>query len=319
MAATKKWLNAAKARAMIDQIGSEPPAWLNIIERFGLHEAQKGKTPKHIPLPEDSLFQAYIHKHPQFRQQVVDLNSDNPSAMKLFVLAQAALIEKGHTQKQAYKVVEEEFSKAMTGSKQGPGQTALAAAQRHEETLLQDALRQRREIHGLPANLDSTPADQPFSFREPPSNASQASASQSDETKPLGFQPSTSIDMAQAISAAAKRPSSKWSPVQNSQTSQASSQSWRSTVSNASFRPQQNQRTAPAGFVQFGVQPQAPAAVEKKTSVAKKVSSIRVNNALVSQQAITSDTASDEGVMRFLAVRQQLLTGHHVWQQARVM
>lgn len=34
-------------------------------------------------------------------------------------------------------------------------------------------------------------------------------------------------------------------------------------MSNASFRPQQNQRTAPAGFVQFGVQPQAPAAVEK--------------------------------------------------------
>ncbi len=33
--------------------------------RFGLHEAQKGKTPKHIPLPEDSLFQAYIHKQPQ--------------------------------------------------------------------------------------------------------------------------------------------------------------------------------------------------------------------------------------------------------------
>jgi len=51
----------------------------------------------------------------QFRQQAVDLNSDNPSAIKLFVLAQAALIEKGHTQKQAYKIVEEEFSKAMTG------------------------------------------------------------------------------------------------------------------------------------------------------------------------------------------------------------
>ena len=51
----------------------------------------------------------------QFRQQAVDLNSDNPSAIKLFVLTQAALIEKGHTQKQAYKIVEEEFSKAMTG------------------------------------------------------------------------------------------------------------------------------------------------------------------------------------------------------------
>lgn len=51
----------------------------------------------------------------QFRQQAVDLNSDNPSAIKLFVLAQAALIEKGHTQKQAYKIVQDEFSKAMTG------------------------------------------------------------------------------------------------------------------------------------------------------------------------------------------------------------
>ncbi|DBB11279.1 hypothetical protein WJX82_004296 [Trebouxia sp. C0006] len=264
MAATKKWLNAAKARAMIDEFGSAPPPWLSLIERFGLHEAQKGKSPKHIPLPEDSLFQAYIHKHPQFRQQAVDLNSDNPSAIKLFVLAQAALIEKGHTQKQAYKIVQDEFSKAMTGSKQGPGQTALAAAQRHEENLLQDALRQRRDIYGLPANLDSTPTDQPFSFRKPPPDASQASASQPDETQPLGFQPSTSIDMAQAISAPAKRPSNKWTPVQNSQPDpQASAKFQRSTVSNASSRPQQNQRTAPAGFVQFGVKPQAPAAVEK--------------------------------------------------------
>lgn len=148
-------------------------------------------------------------------------------------------------------------------SKQGPGQTALAAAQRHEETLLQDALRQRRDIYGLPANLDSTPTDQPFSFRKPPSDASQASASQPDETQPLGFQPSTSIDMAQAVSAPAKRPSNKWSPAQNSQSPQASAKFQRSTVSNASVRPQQNQRTAPAGFVQFGVKPQAPAAVEK--------------------------------------------------------
>ncbi|DBB04284.1 hypothetical protein WJX77_006582 [Trebouxia sp. C0004] len=263
MAATKKWLNAAKARAMIDQ-GSEGPVWLSVIERFGLHEAQKGKSPKQIPLPEDSLYQAYIHKHPQFRQQALDLNSDNPSAIKLFVLAQAALIEKGHTKSQAYNIVEEEFSKAMTGSKQGPGQSALAAAQRHEETLLQDALRQRREVYGLPANLDSTPADQPFSFRTPPPDASQASASQSDETKPLGFQPSTSIDMAQALSAAAKKPPRKGSPVQNSQSPQASQQFQRSTVSNASIRPQQSQQTAPAGFVQFGVQPQAPAAVKKR-------------------------------------------------------
>ncbi len=69
--------------------------------------------------------------------------------------------------------------------------------------------------------------------------------------------------MAQAISAAAKKPFSKWPPVQNSQTPQASPQFQRSTVSNASVRPQQKQRTAPAGFVQFGVQPQAPAAVKK--------------------------------------------------------
>jgi len=34
MAATKKWLHAAKARAMIDQGGSEGPVWLNVIERY---------------------------------------------------------------------------------------------------------------------------------------------------------------------------------------------------------------------------------------------------------------------------------------------
>ena len=51
----------------------------------------------------------------QFRQQPLDLNSENPSAIKLFVLTQAALMEKGHSSKAAYKIVESEFSKAMAG------------------------------------------------------------------------------------------------------------------------------------------------------------------------------------------------------------
>ena len=52
----------------------------------------------------------------QFRQQPVDLNSENPSAIKLFVLTQAALIEQGHNRKDAYDIVESEFQEAMTGS-----------------------------------------------------------------------------------------------------------------------------------------------------------------------------------------------------------
>ena len=49
----------------------------------------------------------------QYRQHPLDLNSDNPSPMKLFVLAQAALMEKGHGRKEAYNIVEAEFNKAM--------------------------------------------------------------------------------------------------------------------------------------------------------------------------------------------------------------
>ena len=51
----------------------------------------------------------------QYRQHPLDLNSDNPSPMKLFVLTQAALMEKGHGRKEAYNIVEAEFNKAMGG------------------------------------------------------------------------------------------------------------------------------------------------------------------------------------------------------------
>ena len=51
----------------------------------------------------------------QYRQYPLDLNSDSPSPMKLFVLAQAALMEKGHGRKEAYNIVEAEFNKAMGG------------------------------------------------------------------------------------------------------------------------------------------------------------------------------------------------------------
>ena len=141
------------------------------------------------------------------------------------------------------------------------GHTALVAAQRHEETLLQDALRERREVFGLPANLqESAPADQPFSFRQAPSGTSQASAPQSEE--PAGFQPSTSIGMAQAISAApnAPPPARPSAHTQNAHGQQHHPESRRS--SGSSTGPQQDQRTAPAGFVQFGVTPQGPAAAK---------------------------------------------------------
>ena len=58
------------------------------------------------------MFDNYL----QFRQQPLDLNAENPSPMKLFVLTQAALMEKGHSRKAAYNIVEAEFNKALAGS-----------------------------------------------------------------------------------------------------------------------------------------------------------------------------------------------------------
>ena len=48
----------------------------------------------------------------QFLQQPLDLNSEQPPAIKLFVMAQVALMEQGHNRKTAYKLVEEHFRKS---------------------------------------------------------------------------------------------------------------------------------------------------------------------------------------------------------------
>lgn len=141
-------------------------------------------------------------------------------------------------------------------SKLGAGLTALASAQRQEETLLQDALKARRAQFGPPANLESAvPVGQPFSFRQPPRGAPQSMLPQSGQASPLGFQPSTKVDMTQAT--AARTPSDTASPAgsKGAKKLQQHQQSPGSSGSNANSPSQESQRGAPAGFVQFGVEP----------------------------------------------------------------
>ena len=142
--------------------------------------------------------------------------------------------------------------------KLGAGQTALAAAQRHEENLLQDALKNRRAAYGLPANLDSAPVKQPFSFRQP-LHDTDASSSQSSAASPLGFQPSTSVDMAQA--AAIYTPAGNSTPqrIQDKQRPQQRQQAQNPPGADGRSGSLQRQGTAPAGFVQFGVKPKGHA------------------------------------------------------------
>ena len=137
------------------------------------------------------------------------------------------------------------------------GQTALIAAQKHEEAVLQKAVHERREQFGPPANLYSEPVSQAFSFRLPPRQSQQSAASSSQQqpqSSPVGFQPRTRLTTPQADPAS--------DPALETQQGfprrdQAGEQGASSSMQNPSRGqvPYQAQNTAPAGFVQFGVEP----------------------------------------------------------------
>ncbi|KAL3153323.1 hypothetical protein ABBQ38_011667 [Trebouxia sp. C0009 RCD-2024] len=246
---------ALRARAILLP-ESEVPPWLQAFERFGVQELNKGKAPKDLKFPNDRLYQAYLSKNPEFRQHPLDLNSDNPSPMKLFVLAQAALMEKGHSRRTAYNIVEAEFNKALAGSSLSAGQTALTAAQKEEEDVLQKAVQERREQFGPPANLYSEPVTPAFNFR--PRQSQQSSSQQQSQPNPLSFQPRTNIPAPQADPG--MHPA-----MYRQEGSQKRGQAEEQGASNSNqFLQQgqvshQTQNTAPAGFIHFGVEPKGPA------------------------------------------------------------
>ena len=143
------------------------------------------------------------------------------------------------------------------------GETALTAAQKQEEAVLQNALRERREIFGPPADLDLEPVSQPFSFRLPPRQPQQtaepSSSQQQSQPTPLGFQPSTS-DAPTQVTAATSRTQYDAGMQSQAEEQQSMEPMGGRQDREESAKPvsQQAQHAAPAGFVQFGVEPKRP-------------------------------------------------------------
>lgn len=130
-------------------------------------------------------------------------------------------------------------------------QTALVAAQKHEEAVLLNAVEERREQFGPPANLYSEPVSPAFNFRLPPRQSQQSapppsSLPQASQFQTSGFQPRPRPT--------GDIPSNREGVQQGSQERfQAEDQSAKSSTQHMP-RGQvsyQNQKGAPAGFVQF--------------------------------------------------------------------
>lgn len=136
------------------------------------------------------------------------------------------------------------------------GQTALTAAQKEEEDVLQKAVQERREQFGPPANLYSEPVTPAFNFR--PRQSQQSSSQQQSQPNPLSFQPRTNIPAPQADPG--MHPA-----MYRQEGSQKRGQAEEQGASNSNqFLQQgqvshQTQNTAPAGFIHFGVEPKGPA------------------------------------------------------------
>ena len=140
-------------------------------------------------------------------------------------------------------------------------QIALSAAQNEEEAILQEALRQRREQFGPPANLEPAPtSQQPFSFGHTPLQAAAAAAgsksngyTKSQETsKVSGRVPGKAAAAAQANSnSQAKTEPVSWLSLTKPPGNEGKQ------VDPADF-PAPQQQTAPAGFVQLGQKPEEP-------------------------------------------------------------
>ena len=138
----------------------------------------------------------------------------------------------------------------------------MSAAANEEEAILQEALRQRREQFGPPANLEPAPtSQQPFSFgHTPPQAAAAAAASNSNsntksrETSKLaGIEP---VGKTAAASQANRNSQARTEPVDWLSLTKPSGNEGKQ-VDPADF-PAPQQQTAPAGFVQLGQKPEEP-------------------------------------------------------------
>lgn len=134
------------------------------------------------------------------------------------------------------------------------GQTAISAAQKQEEEVLEQAVLERREQFGPPANLFSEPLTEAFSFR--PRQSQQSLSQQQSQASPIGFQPRTSIATPQrdtGMHRAMHVPGGSQSQRRGQPMEQGASKSNQNLqMSN------QAQNAAPAGFVHFGVEPNGP-------------------------------------------------------------
>ena len=146
------------------------------------------------------------------------------------------------------------FSLLVCRSSLSAGQAALTAAQKEEEAVLQSALRERREIFGTPANLDTEADGQPFSFRNPPRDVSQTTDQPyQQDAEPIGFQPGTST-----APSPTNVPNTLASQLQQGFRSDQQKLQAVSGGTQSTAQQQQTGHTAPAGFVEFGVEPKKP-------------------------------------------------------------
>lgn len=135
------------------------------------------------------------------------------------------------------------------------GQTALTAAQKEEEDVLQKAVRERREQFGPPANLYSEPITPAFNFR--PRQSQQSSSQQHGQSSPLSFQPRTNMTAPQTdpgMQQATYRQEGSQRKGQGEEQGASNS----NQISQQGQVSYQTQNTAPAGFIQFGVEPKGP-------------------------------------------------------------
>ena len=136
------------------------------------------------------------------------------------------------------------------------GHTALTAAQKEEEDVLQKAVQERRDQFGPPANLYSEPVTQAFNFR--PRQSQQSASQQPSQPSPLSLQPRNYVKPPQTDTGMHQ---AMYRQQGSQRRGQAEEQGASSSTQNlhqgrVSFQPQ---NTAPAGFVQFGVEPKGPA------------------------------------------------------------
>ena len=138
------------------------------------------------------------------------------------------------------------------------GQLTLSAAQKHEERILKEALKQRRDEVGPPPGLSTAsqiPATQSFSFRLPP--RPQAAAQSHDSSAAQQAMPSTPLDQPAAQTGSSNQQAYPGqSQDQADTTSPDRRLKWQTQSGGVDDTPPNSQEGrghgAPAGFVAFG-------------------------------------------------------------------